>query len=544
MKHGNLSIGLVVTFLLVASGADAAEVVVHDFDDGGTHGWTVVGAEPPGVELASPGPSGQGSDLYLTFEDVPNADPNQSLRLFAGPEIVGGLRGVAETCGALELDFRVIEDGGNQVTFHLRLEIDPDGNGQGAPPTVVADFRRHQTVDEADGWVHVVVPLALLDDGELPANADGAWEMGAGSSPGQWNDLLANADFAWLPLDLDGVSERYGVDNVRLITGGCSQVGACSEIQVLPFHLADAVGGTGINTLFALRNLTGREVVADVDYFTLSGEKQLETEHPLGPRETVTIGIRDVPLAIDPDGFRRGFVRIVAPGNSDGSPVLAGDFFQVDTQNNFATGNQLLREVCSEVSVRFLDFGLGSRLLVYLAQPRGGDPNADPPSFTVLVYDEAGNPLGPPTPFWSDDHALELSSSDLAGVAFGSLRFDFGASLGGAVYAEYSAEGRFSVGAAGQCEDVPSCAPDCCPPGAPRATVSGLHYTDASTCAPAVSDALNSLDSGHYRNACQAEFGGALPDEVLGARVVSCEIAPPGFPVGAVVAVEVCCPQP
>jgi len=216
--------------------------------------------------------------------------------------------------------------------------------------------------------------------------------------------------------------------------------------------------------------------------------------------------------------------------------------------NNFATGDQLLRgsELCRDSSVRFLDFGAGTRLAVYVNQPRGPSEADDPPSFTVQVYSEAGAPMGSPQPVWTADHALELAASDFAAGHFGTLAFDFTNSLGGTVYAEYSAEGRFSVGAVSQCHDPRHCDEDCCPPGAPKAVVSGLHYPKADgypDCATAIDDALRSLDSFHYRNACQEAYGGDLPDRVLGASVVSCQ-ADPGAGGDVVVAVEACCPLP
>lgn len=333
-------------------------------------------------------------------------------------------------------------------------------------------------------------------------------------------------------------------DDVRLTA---EHVGVCSEIQIVPFHLADVAGGSGVNTLFAVRNLTDASLDADVEYFTLGGTSQRLETLTLGPNETRTVSLRDVPgLAADGDGFRRGFVRITAAGHSDRTPVLAGDFFQVDTLNNFATGDRLVRQsdLCASASIRFLDFGAGTRLLVFVADPRGLAAGIDPPSFTVQAYDEAGNALGGPQPVWTDRHALELDAADFTVASFGSLRFDFSNSLGGAVYAEYSAEGRFSVGAAGECEDVPSCVPDCCPPGASTAVTPPLHYPAIEDCTVAASDALRTLDSFHYRNACQQAFGGELPDSVLGLRLLTCEIAPPGFSEGTVVTLEVCCPNP
>ncbi len=173
------------------------------------------------------------------------------------------------------------------------------------------------------------------------------------------------------------------------------------------------------------------------------------------------------------------------PGSSNGTPVLAGDFFQVDENNNSATGDELARrsDICREVSTRSLDFGAGTHFTVYITSPRGTNTNVDPPSFTVQVYDEPGNSVGAPQPVWTSDNSLELEASDFTGIPFGSLRFDFTNSLGGTVYSEYSAFGRFSVGLGSQCHGAPSCDKDCCPPGALKATVGGLHYTQIPDCA-------------------------------------------------------------
>lgn len=61
-----------------------------------------------------------------------------------------------------------------------------------------------------------------------------------------------------------------------------------------------------------------------------------------------------------------------------------GDFFQVDVAENFATGDRLVRQadVCTDASIRFLDFGGGTRLTIWLTNPRGTGA-AKPFSFTV-----------------------------------------------------------------------------------------------------------------------------------------------------------------
>jgi len=345
-------------------------------------------------------------------------------------------------------------------------------------------------------------------------------------------------------LSSPGIQANF--DDVRL---DASPATYCAETLLLPFFLVDTQDPGGTQTLYAVRNLTGGTVTADVEYFTVGGASQGTDTFTLDADDTRTVSLRSVPgLATDNNGFARGFAKIVTTGTADRTPVLAGDFFQVDVDGNFATGDELVRlsEVCTKASIRFLDFGAGTRLTVWLNQPRGGGGN--PASFTVEVFDENGNLVSGPIPVKTNLHALELQASDFTpqGVDFGFLKFDFTNGLGGTVYAEYSADGKFSVGVSSECGDPRSCETgDCCPPGAPKALAAGLHYPKGQEfpgCPAAIDDAVRALDSFHYRNACQETHGGPMPDAVLGARVVSCQVDPPGSPNSVVVAVEVCCP--
>lgn len=206
-----LPLPTLTTLFFLALPILAAEVIVHDFDDATTLGWIAPGSD--GLSLAAPGPSGRSDDRYLTFGDV--ADPDQALALVAPAQITGGLHGVAATCGALELDFRVVEDNGEPVPFTVWLAVHGDGFDTDEP-SVQATFRRSAPVSRADGWVHVVVPLTL---GGPPSG----WTMLEDSSPAQWDALLLGADRLWLPLDVRGTAETYGVDNVRLVTGDCAR---------------------------------------------------------------------------------------------------------------------------------------------------------------------------------------------------------------------------------------------------------------------------------------------------------------------------------
>lgn len=336
-----------------------------------------------------------------------------------------------------------------------------------------------------------------------------------------------------------GIQANY--DDVRLTA---ETLGTCAETLLVPFYLVDRSDAHGTNTLFAVRNLTGATRSVDIHYHGIGGSLQRTETVTLAAFETRTISIRDVPgLGTGPNDFARGFVRIVTTGSPDRSPVLGGDFFQVDVANNFATGEKMVRggDLCTEASIRFLDFGAGTRLTIFVNQPRGTQAG-DPESFTIQVRDEAGDPSGGLISVFTTAHAVELDASELSGLDFGNLDFDFSNSLGGVVYAEYSAQGRFSVGVTSECEDSRPCdSDDCCPPGAPKATAPPLFYTGAEfpTCVEAIDDAVRALDSVHYRNACQDTYGGDLPSGVLGARVLGCRTVDGSIEVMA----EVCCPE-
>jgi hypothetical protein len=234
-----------------------------------------------------------------------------------------------------------------------------------------------------------------------------------------------------------------------------STPGVVAERVLVPAFAVDTTSGVGTTTLFAVRNLTGGSTPVVIDYYDAAGNLQRSDDVTLGPRAAETVNIRDIPgLAVDPDGFARGYVTAETGNTAGAPPVLAGDYIQVDVGDNFATGERAVHsaDLCDLQSVRFLSFGDGTQLAIWLANPQGPIPGIDPPSYTVQAFDEAGNPVTGVVPQYADDHLLELEAADFTGTAFGSLVFDFSGAGGGTVFAEYSAEGRFSVGVDSQCE--------------------------------------------------------------------------------------------
>jgi len=238
--------------------------------------------------------------------------------------------------------------------------------------------------------------------------------------------------------------------------------GVFLESLLVPFYRVDTLTPGGTTTLYAVRNLTGASVTADVEYFDVLGNSLRNDSISLGPNDTQTINVRDVAgLPAGIDGYASGYIEISTAGDPHQTPVLGGDFFQVDVAGNLATGDKLVRrstDLCDEGSIRFLTFpfaGSGTRLTVWLVNPQGAGPGA-PSSFDLQIFDESGIPQGAPIGVVTASHALQLDAAAFtSGLAFGFMRFDFGDSNGGVVYSEAQTDGRFSVGMMGQCYEAP-----------------------------------------------------------------------------------------
>lgn len=244
--------------------------------------------------------------------------------------------------------------------------------------------------------------------------------------------------------------------NAMMFRAFLSTPGVVAESLLVPAFQVDTTSGSGTTTLFGVRNLTGDAISVDVFYYEPDGTLQHTDTFDLGPRETETVNVRDVPgLATDGAGIARGYIEILGPGEPDLTPLFAGDYLQVDVGDDFATGERAARyvDLCTRESIRFFDFGTGSRLAVWIDDPQGASAGLDPVSFTVRVYNEAGNPVGGAQSVWTDKNSLELTAADFTAIDFGTLVFDFSNSGRGTVFGEYSADGRFSVGFDSECEN-------------------------------------------------------------------------------------------
>lgn len=223
-----------------------------------------------------------------------------------------------------------------------------------------------------------------------------------------------------------------------------------TSLLILPFYDVDSASATGTTTLFAVRNTTAMQLGVLFAYANSLGDIERQDIDSLDPRATRSVNLRDV-AGIPDQGFG-----VILADTDISTTALAGDFFQVDIGGAFATGERLVsvQDICDEHEIRFLDFGSGTVLRLFINSPQGDDPDLDPPTFTVDVLDEDGA-LFAGTDVFTDQVVLELTAADFTELAFGTLIFNFTNSSGGWVYAEYSADGLFSVGLNSTCT-VPS----------------------------------------------------------------------------------------
>ncbi len=218
----------------------------------------------------------------------------------------------------------------------------------------------------------------------------------------------------------------------------------------VPFYEVDTTDPAGTTTLFAVRNRTSDPIVLDVYYRAPDGTTLRHDVETLAGSATLSRNVRDVGgLPADPDGFTRGYVYVRTQTDE---PDLEGDYLQVDVGNDFATGERMIRraDLCGSAEIRFLDFGAGTELRFFIANPQGADPMTDPSTMTVRVFDESGK-LIDGGDVLTDQKSLELAASDFTTASFGTLLLSFHEDSAGAVYADYSAGGRFSVGLNGGC---------------------------------------------------------------------------------------------
>lgn len=238
--------------------------------------------------------------------------------------------------------------------------------------------------------------------------------------------------------------------------GTLPRTSVVSRLLIVPYYRIDP--SSGETTLFAIRNANLFDDVMVNVYFLgvqggTSGAYRMDTIN-LGGKETLTVNVRDVSgLPADPDGVKRGWILIEQLGVT--SAALTGDYFQVDLDDNFATGSTMLgsSDTCDNLTVRFLDGGPingGTNGFLLLLNPKGSNPAVSPPSVVVTFYNEFGvadNSME----IYTDDNLLLRDFSTFHHIDnFGSYDISFG-SDGGFAGVTFSASGKYSIGLHGMC---------------------------------------------------------------------------------------------
>lgn len=347
------------------------------------------------------------------------------------------------------------------LTFDL-LVWDSDGP-DGAPGTLLGRFEDLEARD-----VPSRVPGAFyaydLSDAALtvagPVYVGPAWDAGSfpgfwicadydgpGTQPGYWaNGPQAGTAAPALPLGVSPPYQDYVALGLRAVFTPLATVALRDVAElILPGYGVDLADPDGPTTLLGLRNTSAGPLAFEVEYH---GNEVTDTPRRVDPVElaagaTFATDVRHDPTGLDPDadGFAEGLMFI---RRGDGALPLEGDYFQVDSGNDFATGNRLVRpeDFCHVQEIRFLDFGDGTQLRVLIDLPR----DAEEASFSYDFYDQSGELISSGDYVTSDHlNVIDAASIAPAGVRFGTVVFDFTAAAGGWVSGRYSAFGRFSV---------------------------------------------------------------------------------------------------
>ncbi len=261
-----------------------------------------------------------------------------------------------------------------------------------------------------------------------------------------------------------------------------------STSLLLPLFAVDTEDVNGRTTLFAIRNVTDQELGLSTSFFDPKGAPLPAPPVPsLQPKDTYTVNVRGATVHEGgEDGISRGFVLIGAgltdaatgeastqPGGDSskgligpapGPPtrLITGDYFQVTSSEDFATGDRLLNvdatdfffyDLCASVETRFLNGGAftgGSDITVVAIQVGGVGPE-DPATMQATIYDEGGS-VTDKCMIFTDQFTLQLPISDLTATPFGTVELEFLGTLG-QVITDFNASGRFSVGLRGACTD-------------------------------------------------------------------------------------------
>ncbi len=239
-----------------------------------------------------------------------------------------------------------------------------------------------------------------------------------------------------------------------------AKIDLAGDWLILPHYEVNLLNPNGVNTLFAVRNVTSGPREIAIRYHDRIGGVIFQTAM-LGPKEVKSFSARNVAgLVGNSNGIARGYVSIIDSElvlNPFPETVIQGDYFIINPSNNFASGDRLIsntglfayNDLCAKFDVRFFNgggFDGGTDVSIYFESL---DDNIIDLSFAV--YEEAG---GAPVETGTVDsgvHSIKLPIAVLTSVPFGVIEFTFNGTFGH-VSSVFSALGKFSVGVNALCQ--------------------------------------------------------------------------------------------
>lgn len=242
-----------------------------------------------------------------------------------------------------------------------------------------------------------------------------------------------------------------------------------ADFFVIPYFEVDTTNPAGgTTTLIAVRNSDDEERTVSMQYRNPDGTEMLTDEITLAPKRIRTFNLRDLGLPAEMDGFSRGYARVIdseAIVNVFPQEILTVDYFLVDDENNFATGERAINltsadgyfDLCQSFEARFANAGAfdGTRVVFYASAPQGDDPATDSPTVLVNAFDEAGNAAMSTVAIYSANVSFVLDATQLSGTFdFGALEIVFNNTVGHVGTITQALE-RFSVGFNGACTTRP-----------------------------------------------------------------------------------------
>lgn len=271
-------------------------------------------------------------------------------------------------------------------------------------------------------------------------------------------DLLAAGDYVVTVSDKDNDAvTEYDIE-IQCLGGSCEPFAGDPPL-LLPFFEVDPGSTSGMTTFFSVRNGSDERVNVRYRYFSRLGRLEHTEIRFLGPQATRVVDVRSV---LDSQGSttETGFVDISILDNF-GNPiadtgVLSGDYFRLDFDGNFASGDLLVntnrtnspRQLCNSWTVRFFNggvFGGGTNFFFYLPEGALG--------LDGVVYSQDGD-VGNSLEIETTRRVIQRNSSELdLGEEFGHVVWTFKDGVLGNISAAYDASGRFSVGTQAVCSD-------------------------------------------------------------------------------------------